>query len=140
MNTINLFDGSTLTYLTFAVAWFLPLLSSLIARPHWPGEVVGGLTIILAAVTGFCNEWIAYLQNNTGGHYDWRHALGVTITTVVFAFIARIMVWAGTKTDAWALAFGSGAKVIDVEPVAVQDAPVLVPVPDSVVVADPPKA
>lgn len=82
------------------VSTVIPLLSSLLARAHWPGEIVGILTLALATANGFFAEWA-----DAGSGFDWRAALGTAVLSFLTAVAARYGLWKGTATDAAALAF-----------------------------------
>ena len=107
---VNFFDLNTPTIVALMVSVVLPLLSALIARPRWPGELVGVLTLLLAGATGFFSEWAA-----AGDGFRWQTAMSTAVLTFGLAVAARYGLWKGTATDARALAF----PVMNTEPVAV---------------------
>lgn len=94
----------TSTVLMVATSVLIPLLSSLLSRAHWPSEVTGLLTLLIAAASGFLTDWYA-APNAT--HYDWKTAAVLAGVAYLTAVLARIQLWAGTKTDAKLLAVGS---------------------------------
>lgn len=90
----------TATILAIALSWLIPLLSSLLARAHWPGEVVGILTLLISAANGFLSEWARDTVS-----YNWRHGLLVAVASFVVAVLGRYGLWRNTATDAKVLAF-----------------------------------
>lgn len=90
---------NTATIISLIVSVIIPLLSSLLGRAHWPSEVLGILTLVLATVNGFFTEWQA------SDRFDWRHALLLAVGSFVVAVLSRYGLWKGTRTDAKVLAF-----------------------------------
>lgn len=93
---------NTATIVSLIVSVIIPLVSSLLARSHWPGEVLGILTLVLAAANGFFTEWA-----DAGSGFDWKHGLLPTVGSFVVAVLGRFGLWKDTGTDAKILAFGS---------------------------------
>lgn len=83
------------------VSYFLPLVSSLLAKQHWPVEVLGLLTTLLAAVAGFVTEWA-----HADAAFDWRKAAAAALGSWLVAAVARRQTWAGSRIDAKLLAAG----------------------------------
>lgn len=84
------------------VSTVIPLLSSLLSKAHWPAEIAGLLTLLLSTGDAFFAEWA-----KAGDAFDWHHAAGLALLTVLGAFQFRSHVWAGSSTDAAALTVGS---------------------------------
>lgn len=103
---MNLFHPDTAMVLSLVLSVFIPLLSSLLGRAHWPSEVLGIFTLAISTVNGFFTEWS---ESSNSHHYDWKTALGIALGSFVFASLGRIVLWVGTKTDAQLLAVGSKA-------------------------------
>lgn len=97
MNLLHL-DAAHLAALIVSV--IIPLVSSLLARAHWPSEVVGLLTLVVSTVNGFAAQWA-----DAGSGFDWKPALGTAVASFVVAVLSRYGLWRGTQTDARALAF-----------------------------------
>lgn len=95
---------TTAGVISLIVSVVIPLLSSLLAKAHWPGEVVGILTLLIAAANGFFTEWA-----QAGSGFNWRHALLLAVASFVVAVLSRYGLWKGTVTDGKALAFPSKA-------------------------------
>lgn len=93
---------STALIVGLVVSTILPLISSLISRVKTPPEITGLITLFLAALTGFFVEW-----QRDGDGFDWRKAATAAFLSYLVAVGARLQLWAGTKTDAKALAVGS---------------------------------
>ena len=99
---MDLFHPSTAVILALILSVFIPLVSSLLSRTHWPSEVTGILTLTIATANGFFTEWA---QSSDSGHYDWKTALGIAIYSFVIAVVGRLALWKGTQTDATILQF-----------------------------------
>jgi hypothetical protein len=97
---LDLFHLNTALIVALVVSPVIPLLSSLLARAHWPGEVVGILTLVLAAANGFFSEWA-----QDGDAFDWRTALSTAVGSFIVAIASRYGLWKGTTTDAKLLQF-----------------------------------
>jgi hypothetical protein len=96
---MNFFDPSTAMIVGLIVSVVIPLLSALLTRAHWPTEVVGLLTVLLATANGFFTEWA-----NAGDRFRWQVALSTAIVSYVLAVAAHYGIWKGTSTEARALA------------------------------------
>lgn len=98
-----LFAGlDTATVLLLCISVVIPLLSSLLAKQHWPSELVGILTLLLSTLGGFLVEW-----QKAGSSFHFRTALGLALTSFIVAVFGRLGLWKGTQTDAKLLAVGS---------------------------------
>lgn len=84
------------------VSLLIPLLSSLLVKAHWPAEVAGLLTLVLATANGLLTQWA-----DQGSAFNWHAALSAAFVSLIIAFQARARIWLGSKTDAKALAVGS---------------------------------
>lgn len=113
MNLLNL-DAAQIVALVVSVV--IPLCSSLLARAHWPAELVGVLTLVISAGNGFAAQWAA-----AGSGFDWRPALGLAVGSFIVAVLSRYGLWRGTATDAKLLAFPAS------KPAAPAPTPVLPP-------------
>jgi hypothetical protein len=102
---VNILHPDTALILSLFVSLFIPLLSSLLAKSHWDGAVIGMLTLVLTTANGFLTEWSL---SNDAGHYDWKTALGITLYSFLFAVFGRLALWKNTRLDAKLLAVGSG--------------------------------
>jgi len=91
---------NTATIISLIVSVLIPLLSSLLGRAHWPSEVLGILTLVLATANGFFTEW-----SQTTGGFDWKHALLLSVGSFILAVLSRYGLWKDTRTDAKILAF-----------------------------------
>lgn len=103
---MNVFHPDTAFILSLVLSVFIPLVSSLLGRAHWPGEVLGILTALISGANGFFTEWA---ESSRLHHYDWRTALGLALGSFVVASLGRVILWAGTRTDAKILAFPSAS-------------------------------
>ena len=101
-----IFHFDTATILALLVSIVIPLVSTLLMKAHWPVDVMSYLTIVLAAINGFVTEWA---QSPNANHYDWKTAVGISLSSLVVALISRRGLWVGTKTDAKLAAVGSKA-------------------------------
>lgn len=93
---------NTATVLAVCLSWLIPLGSSLLARAHWPAELVGILTLAIAAANGFLSTWAAAPDATS---YNWRHALLVSLASFAVAVLGRYGLWKDTDTDRNLLAF-----------------------------------
>ena len=90
--------GLVLSLLTSIV---IPGLSSLLNVGKLPPNVSALITLALAAVNGFLTEWAT-----SSGPFNWRAAALTALASYVVAALARVQLWAGTRTDAKLLAIG----------------------------------
>jgi hypothetical protein len=96
---MNFFDPSTAMIVGLIVSVVIPLLSALLTRAHWPVEIVGLLTALLATANGFFTEWA-----NAGDRFRWQVALSTAIVSYVLAVAAHYGIWKGSTAEAKALA------------------------------------
>lgn len=94
----------TAVAVVFVAGYFLPFLTSLIAKQHWSGATMGLVTTVLSAVTGFFGEWASSTDIE---HWDWRAALGLAVGALATSLLSRALVLRGTPLDAKLLAIGS---------------------------------
>ena len=112
-------DGTTIIGLVLSI--LIPLLTSLLAKAHWPTEIQSLITIVLATATGFLTEWI-----DAGSTFDWKTALGLSLGSMLVAIAARYGFWRETPLDAKLLSVGGKTDVV-VSPLATP----VVPAPGS---------
>lgn len=84
---------TTATVLAFMTSVFMPLVSALISRSHWPEKVEGYITLVLATANGFLTEWAV---SPDADHYDWKKALVITFISLTLAVLGRLGFWKGT--------------------------------------------
>lgn len=77
----------------------LPGVASLLSRQHFPSMVTAGITVVLAAVTGFATDLA------DSGNFHWSTAVVKSGLAYVAAAVARSQFWRGTTGDAKLLAF-----------------------------------
>lgn len=95
---------SLATILSFVTATVIPLVSALLAKQKWPVDVVGLLTLLLSAVSGFVTEWQVAPHN-----FDWKTAAARSLVAFGIAVAAHYGIWKGTSTEAALLNVGSGS-------------------------------
>jgi hypothetical protein len=88
------------TYILLAISWLIPLASSFLSRQHWPQEITGILTLLLASVGGFASEWF-----QDPSHFHLGNATFKALLAYVLAAFAHSKIWSGTTTNDKALAF-----------------------------------
>jgi hypothetical protein len=93
---------NTTTILALVISIVLPLLSSLLSKPHWPAEIAGIITLALSTATGFLTEWA-----NAGGDYHWQTALETTLVSFGIAVLGRTGLWRNTVLDSLLLSVGA---------------------------------
>ena len=104
LNLLTL-DGTTIIGLILSL--FIPLLTSLLAKAHWPTEIQSIITIALGTATGFFTEWA-----DAGTTFDWKTALGLSLGSLLIAIAARYGFWRETPLDAKLLSVGSKPDVV----------------------------
>lgn len=103
MNLLNLLAHlPTATIVGIVASVVIPGLSSLLAKAHWPSEVVGALTLLLSTADGFLSEWA-----KDGAGFAWKAAAGTAALSYLVALAARLGIFKGTALDAKLLAVGS---------------------------------
>ena len=103
--------GSIGLILSLLTSIVIPGLSSLLNVGKLPPNVSALITLLLAAVNGFLTQWAT-----ASGPFNWRAAALTELASYVVAALARIQLWAGTKTDAKLLAIGKPATVPGMPP------------------------
>jgi hypothetical protein len=103
--------STTSTYVLLAVSWLFPLLSNLVARQHWPTEIVGIATLVISTVGGFVSE---YFQDPS--HQHWSNAVGKAFLAYVLAAAAHEKIWKNTTTDRKTLAWPNASPPNGVQP------------------------
>jgi hypothetical protein len=101
--TFNFFDMNTSMIIALVVSIIIPLLSNIVAKEHWPKEVVGIMTAFLATANGFFSEW-----DQAGSNFRWQTALSMAVLSFFLAVAAHYGLWKDTKTEAKLLKAGSG--------------------------------
>jgi uncharacterized membrane protein YqaE (UPF0057 family) len=92
----------TATIISLVVSVVIPGVSSLLAKQHWPGELIGLLTLALATANGFFTEWA-----KSPNDYDWKNALLLAVFSYALAVFGRVGIFKDTKLDEKLLAVGS---------------------------------
>jgi hypothetical protein len=94
---------NTATILALMTSVIIPHASSLLSNnrliPAWAG---GYVTLVLAAVSGFCSEWAA--QPN---HYNWKQGALTALGSFLLAALSRIVVHQNTPPEADLLDVGA---------------------------------
>jgi protein-S-isoprenylcysteine O-methyltransferase Ste14 len=101
--SLNFFDMNTAMIIAFVVSIVIPLLSNIVAKEHWPKEIVGLITAFLATANGFFTEW-----DQSGDNFKWQTALSVAIVSFFLAVAAHYGLWKDTKTEQKLLRAGPG--------------------------------
>lgn len=117
MNLLSLFAHlPTATLIGVVVSVVIPGLSSLLAKEHWPAELVGALTLLLATTDGFFSEWA-----KAGDGFAWKAAVGTAVLSYVVALASRFGILKGTGLDRKLRAVGSGTGSGDTGPGSIDD-------------------
>lgn len=86
--------------LALLAGYLLPLLTAIIARQHWPSALLGPITAVLSAVTGFVSEWAQHPSA-----YSWRDGGLRAVFVAGFALVGLLQSWRKTglhdKLLAW---------------------------------------
>lgn len=90
------------TIAAILVSLVIPLLSSLLSRAHWPQEITGLISVVLAGANGFFAEWA-----KAGNTFHWQGAATLALESLGGVLVGRLLLWKGTQTDAKLLAVGS---------------------------------
>lgn len=102
----NLFHVDTASMLAIFLSVIIPFISSLVSKSHWDSFWTGVVTMVIAAANGFVTTWA---DSPTPNHYDWYNALGISLGSLVVAFLTRQVALQGTRMDAKLVAVGSKA-------------------------------
>lgn len=89
----------TSVILALIIGYVLPLVTAFIARSHWSVSVLGPITVVLAAATGFLTEWAAAPDNFRLGDGFLRMLL-----VVLAALVGHYQSWKDTPVQAKLLA------------------------------------
>lgn len=105
---MNIFHPDTTTILYVIAALAIPFVTSLLAKTHWDGAVLGFITLALSTVNGFVTTWADSSHVN---HYNWQTAATASLFSFAIAFISRMTILQATKLDAKLLNIGSSNKI-----------------------------
>lgn len=89
----NLFHADTASMLAVFGSVIIPALSALFVRAKLSMFWVGLGTLVIATANGFVTTWI---DAPTPNHYDWYNALGISLGSLVVAFLTHNVWTAGT--------------------------------------------
>lgn len=103
---MNIFHPDTATILYMLAALVIPFVTSLVAKAHWDGLILGLITLALSTVNGFVTTWA---ESNDINHYNWQTAATASLFSFGIAFLSRRMLLKDTRADAKLLAVGSKA-------------------------------
>ena len=102
---MNPLQPNTALILLLVTSLVIPLVSELLSKAHWSEQATGLITMLLAAVGGFCTEWS---QSPNMDHYDWKTAAGAALLAFVIAVAAHYGVWKGGSLAAKLRTVGPG--------------------------------
>lgn len=89
----NLFHPDTASMLAIFGSIIIPALSALIVKAKLSMFWVGLTTLVISAANGFITTWA---DAPDPGHYPVYNALGISLGSLVVAFLTHYVVTAGT--------------------------------------------
>lgn len=104
MNLLGLFHLPTAVVVALIAANGIPYLTALVHRQRWPSFALGLTTMVLSVADGFFSTWAA---SPDAADYDWKAAVGVSISAFFIAAVQHSKVLKGTGVEAALLAAGN---------------------------------